>query len=143
MKSYEIIYTGDRMKFTTLIILGLITLSLVGCATPMKAIKKTHAGDLKSTFSKYKAVFNQHEWEINQSDADGGFLKAIKAQTSLGVVTGISSATVSCSSDGSVSCFVKLDRCNNTVPLSGCSPMSEYTAKNELQDFLNDLEKIK
>lgn len=130
------------MKFTKLIILSLITFNLAGCATPMKAIKKSHAGDLKSVFSKYKSVYNQHEWEINQSDADGGFLKATKAQTSLGMVVGIFSSTVSCSSDGAVSCFVKLDRCNNTVPLSSCGPMSEYTAK-DLQDFLNDLEKIK
>ena len=130
------------MKIVNFIVTSLMLIILYGCATPMKSIKKTHSGEMNKVFAKYKSVFNQHDWEITQSDSNGGFLKAVKPFQSLGMVIGIFSSTISCTNDTTVSCLVKIDECKNTVPLSGCSPISEYRVKNEMQDFVNDLEKI-
>lgn len=130
------------MNFIKFTIFSLISFLFIGCTTPMKSIKKTHTGDVSKVFAKYKATFNQYDWEITQSDSNGGFLKAVKPFASLGIVVAIFSSTVSCSNDNVVSCYVKIDECKNTVPLSGCSPISEYRVKNELQDFVSDLERI-
>lgn len=128
------------MKSLMLLIMGMLIFS---CATPMKKIKKEHDGSVRTVFNKYRSVLNNHEWEIRQSDAEGGFLKAVKAHESLGIVVGIFQATLSCNpKDNKTSCFLKINRCNNTVPLSGCSPLSKYHAKENLNDFLSDINNI-
>lgn len=112
----------------------------------IKPIKKVHRSKVSKIFAKYRNVLSEHDWEILQSDGAGGYLKATKPQYSLGMIVGIFVSNVSCSEyESSTSkCTVRLKRCNNTVPLSACSNMSEYTAKDEtIQELMTDLKNIK
>ncbi len=104
-------------KITRYIIVALNIVAigfLFGCAT-MEPIKRNHDGELKTIFNKYRNVLNQHEWEIQKSDSDGGFLKATKAQTSIGIVVGIFSINVSCSDGDKINCLTKISRCNTPI----------------------------
>lgn len=135
---------GVAMKMFSRLMLLTILASLVSCAAHMKPIKNSPKGDLRTVFSKYRNILNRHDWEITQSDADGGFLKAVKPFTSMGMVVGIFASTISCTQDVNVSCSIKIDECRNTTPLTGCSPLTDFRATNEdsLKTLIEDMNNI-
>lgn len=103
-------------------------LLIVGCAAPMKNIQRNHNGKIRSVLSKYRTILNQNDWEIQQSDFEGGFVQAIKPEKTFITITAVYRATVSCSGERKINCLTKISRCGNTVPLSNCSPISEQRA---------------
>ena len=123
----------------------MMTLMISSCAIPMKTMKREHKGKMERIFAKYRNIFNQYDWELEQSDAAGGFLKAIKPDRTLGFITGINQAVVSCSQNNkrTVICYTKINSCKNTVPISSCGPISTHAAEDKFKEFLDRLKSVK
>ena len=128
----------------------ILILVLFSCShsNPLK-IHKNHSTSVRRAISKYRAVIDRYNWEIRQSDASGGFLKAIRPKTTMGAVIAIYTLNLSCyEKRRQAVCSIRLSSCENDVYLSNCTPVTEESidsrwADGSLKMFVDSLKSVK
>lgn len=119
----------------------ILCLFTVSCASSViKPARYTHKSNLKQTFAQYRNILNDHDWEIRQIDSSGGFLMAVKPETTLITVTGLYKVNVSCTELKGTNCRIKFQRCKNTVPMSSCASVS---SSSEFEEVLKKMKQVR
>lgn len=121
----------------------MLILSLTSCTQTLKPIKQVHGKTFKHTFNQYRRIVDKYDWQIKQSDSNGGFLRANKPLDSWIGAVGIFELSISCfkNSNNGTECSTRINQCANTAPLTNCQEVLQQNIK-QISDFIKEIKSI-